>query len=544
MLWQRCQLPFWWRTECRELERFELLTSTGAMPVIVEWTSIRSGEADALHGAIVELSGWMIPLDPTADEADYFLLAADAPCCGGCLPRDPLSSIEVYAAAACAVREEAVTFRGQLRRLTDDPAGWRYQLIEACEHGVQAECAGLDAQSQDSWPERAPRGVSRRAFLASSVALGLAACAPGRFAGYTETPDHGGSDAAASASDAQTPAVQSPDTPPVWRTAGTLTIDMHSHAGRVTVSRDPAIGANRPFLPLATPMRAGGMDVICLAIVTDTTVTRVSADRKRFEAWRTPKDGELYALSQAEFQRAHELIQREQMQVVTNTASLTQAANSGTGPCVIIACEGADFLEGQLDRVDEAYTLHQLRHLQLTHYRVNELGDIQTEPPVYGGLTDFGADVVRRCNQLGIVVDVAHGTLDLVKRAADTTTKPLILSHTALATHPKDRSRLITPDHARVIAGTGGVIGVWPSSGSYRDLQGMAHGVKRMADVAGVEHVGLGTDMLGFIKPPVFQSYEQLPAFGDALLTEGFSKEEVSMILGGNYRRVFEASVG
>ena len=493
----------------------------------LDWSSIRIGEADALHGAIVELSGWMIPLDATADKADYFLLAADAPCCGGCLPRDPLSSIEVYAAAPCAPQEQAVTFTGRLQRLIDDPAGWRYQLI--------------DATPLDLHPERAPRSASRRAFLASGAALGLAACAPGRFAGYTEKPDAGAVHAGASDAAASS-AAQASDSTLAWRTPDTLTMDMHSHAGRVIVSRDPAIGANRPFLPLATPMRAGGMNVICLAIVTDTTVTHVTADHKRIEAWRIPQDGELYALGQAEFKRAHELVEREQMQVVTNTASLS--ANAKAGPCVIIAAEGADFLEGRVDRVDEAYTLHQLRHLQLTHYRVNELGDIQTEPPVHGGLTDFGADVVRRCNQLGIVVDVAHGTYDLVKRAAETTTKPLILSHTALATHPSARSRLITPDHARVIAGTGGVIGVWPSSGTFADLQAMAHGYKRMADVVGVEHVGLGSDMLGFILPPVFRSYEQLPSLADALLAEGFSKDEVGMILGANYRRVFEASVG
>jgi membrane dipeptidase len=488
----------------------------------LDWSSIRTGEADSLHGATIELCGWMISLDPTAKEADYFVLAADAPCCGGCVPRDPLSCVEVFAEVPCAPQEQAVTLRGRLQRLVDDPAGWRYQLV--------------DARPVDLLPDHAPRSTSRRAFLASSAALGLAACAPGRFAGYTEKP------AAAETPDPQTPDAHTSDNPSAWRTADTLTMDMHSHAGRVIVSRDPAIGANRPFLPLAAPMRAGGMNVICLAIVTDTVVTHVTADRKRIEAWRTPQDGELYALGQAEFARAHALVQREQMQVVTDTASL--AANSKTGPCVIIAAEGGDFLEGKLDRVDEAYTQHQLRHLQLTHYRINELGDIQTEPPIHGGLTDFGADVVRRCNALGIVVDVAHGTYDLVKRAADTTTKPLILSHSALATHPSARSRLIKPDHARLIAGTGGVIGVWPSSGTYRDLQGMANGMKRMADVVGVEHVGLGTDMLGFINPPVFRSYEQLPTLADALLTAGFTKDEVGMILGGNYRRVFEASVG
>jgi membrane dipeptidase len=284
------------------------------------------------------------------------------------------------------------------------------------------------------------------------------------------------------------------------------------------------------------------MNVICLAIVTDTTVTHVSSDRKRFEAWRTPQPGELYALGKTEFARAHALVAREKMRVVTTAASLQAQAFSG--PCAIIAAEGGDFLEGNIDALAEAFTQHQLRHLQLTHYRVNELGDIQTEPPVHGGLTDFGADVIRRCNRLGIVVDVAHGTYALVKRAASTSTKPLVLSHTALSTHPGARSRLISPDHARAIADTGGVIGVWPSSGTFSDIHAMAEGVKRMADVVGVEHVGLGSDMLGFISPPVFRSYEQLPSLASALLSAGFTQNDVTQILGANYLRVFTESVG
>lgn len=317
---------------------------------------------------------------------------------------------------------------------------------------------------------------------------------------------------------------------------------MHSHGGRVIVSRDPEVGASRPFVPLANPMREGGMNVICLAIVTDTVVTHVSPDRKRFEAWREPAPGELYALGQAEFARVKRLTQSQEITVVTSVAALRASAHQG--PCVIVASEGADFLEGRLERVDEAYDLHDLRHLQLTHYRINELGDIQTEPPRHGGLTDFGADVVRRCNARGIVVDVAHGTYDLVKRAASVTTKPLVLSHTALVQHPLRRSRLISPDHARAIADTGGVIGVWPSSGSFSDLDAMAEGMKRMVDVVGIDHVGLGTDLYGFISPPVFRRYEQLPALADALTHAGFTGPEVRAILGGNYLRVFEASVG
>ncbi|MGM3277005.1 dipeptidase [Ralstonia sp. 24A2] len=474
----------------------------------IDWTLIETRGADALHDTIVEIEGWAMPLDAAAQSASYFLLSADAPCCGGCVPRSPATSIEVFAAQPVRMDDDAVRLRGRLRRLQDDPAGWRYQLVAAAPTAAQ--------------PSAQSARVSRRVFLAAGAALGLAACAPGRFANYTE--------GEAGADTAWTP-------PP-----GALTIDIHSHAGRVTVSRDPKLGANRPFLPVAEPMRTGGMHIICLAIVTDTTAVHVAASGSRFEAFRTPEPGELYQLGLTEFARAQRLIDKEQLHVVTDAASL--AAMSTQGPSVIIASEGADFLEGRIERVDEAYTQHCLRHLQLTHYRVNELGDIQTEPPVHGGLTDFGAEVVRRCNTLGIVVDVAHGTYDLVKRAAATTTKPLVLSHTALSGSPRARSRLISADHARAVADTGGVIGVWPNAADFPSLDAMAMGIKRMADVVGVAHVGLGTDMLGFIKPPVFTSYKQLPALAAALLQTGFTQAEVGQILGGNYRRVFEATVG
>jgi membrane dipeptidase len=208
------------------------------------------------------------------------------------------------------------------------------------------------------------------------------------------------------------------------------------------------------------------------------------------------------------------------------------------------ASEGADFLEGHLERIEEARTNFGLRHLQLTHYRPNELGDIQTEDPLDHGLTDFGVEVVRACNRLGIVVDVAHGTYDLVERAAAATSRPLILSHTSLTPAPGRYSRQISADHARVVAGTGGVIGIWPPRGIFPTLDAMAAGFRRMADVVGVDHVGLGTDMRGLPHGSVLDSYRDLPLLARALLGAGFTPEETVKMLGGNYARVFAATVG
>ena len=350
--------------------------------------------------------------------------------------------------------------------------------------------------------------MQRRRFLTSSAALGLAACA--------------GVDAAWSQAD-----------PATHRTP---TIDLHSHAGRVIPSR--TTGFDRPFEPVAGQMRAGGMDVICLATVADTPVTRI--ERGAVRAWREPEPGELYAWFLKAQARARALIEREGLGIVTDASVLAAAIDR---PSVIVASEGADFLEGRIERVDEAYDAFGLRHLQLTHYRVNEIGDIQTVPAVHGGLTGFGRQVVRRCNERGIVVDVAHAPIATVRGVVEATTRPLVLSHTSLSPAPSPYSRLISAEHARLIAGTGGVIGIWPPAGRFPTIDALARGIRAMVDVVGVAHVGLGTDMLGLTGPSVFDTYAKLPALSGALDDDGFHAEEIAAILGGNYARVFDAVV-
>jgi membrane dipeptidase len=309
---------------------------------------------------------------------------------------------------------------------------------------------------------------------------------------------------------------------------------MHSHAGRF-------IRDNTAFEPVAEPMRAGGLAVACLAIVADSPTHRVFPDR-RIHPVRAPEPGELYAWSRAAFSRLLRLAQEQQLHVVGDAPQLRAAPTAG--PSIIVTAEGADFLEGQIDRVDEMRTYYGMRHLQLVHYRPNELGDIQTEDPVQGGLTDFGAAVVRACNRLGIVVDVAHGTYDLVKRAASVTTRPLILSHTSLSPAPGRHSRQISPDHARAVAQTGGVIGIWPPASIFPTLNDMAEGFARMAEIVGVDHVGLGTDMRGLTGPSVLDDYRDLPLLTEKLLARGFTAADVGKMLGGNYARVFTATVG
>jgi membrane dipeptidase len=402
--------------------------------------------------------------------SDRFLLMAEPGCCQGCVPNNPLAVVEIVADQPLKLGDGTVRLKGTWQ-VSSDPDSWRYQVHSA----------------------ETMSGPSRRAVLAASPLF----CLP-------------------------VPAM-------AQATDGTAA-DIHSHAGniiRASYGRDS-------ILEVASPMRSGGLSVICLAIVGDSPVIGTSSGRIRPK--RDPRSGELYNFSKTQFAKLHEIARSQSMPIV-RTATELRAARASQ-PSVIVTSEGGDWLEGRIERLDEAYQRWQLRQLQLTHYRPNELGDIQTEPAVHGGLTDFGAEVIRRCNSLGIVVDIAHGTFDLVKRAVATTTRPLVLSHTALGNRPSPWTRLITSDHARAVASTRGVIGIWPVA-QVANVSSYADNIARMVDVVGVDHVGIGTDQLGLLGPSCLPSYADLPQLA-AALSSRFKPAEISRLLGGNYRRVFE----
>jgi membrane dipeptidase len=351
--------------------------------------------------------------------------------------------------------------------------------------------------------------MTRRDLLkgAGAAALGLAACTT------VENPS----------------SAAKPVSPPVADLlARTVTVDIHSHAG--------AILKTERLQPVAAPMREGSLAAVGLAITGDWGTVRKTADG-RMDAYRTPAPGELYRNSRRLFARVDDLVRRDGLSIIREAADFLPAGAARPG--VMVSAEGGDFLDTDLDRIDEAYETHALRLLQLTHYRVNELGDIQTAPPEHGGLTDFGVAAIRRCNRLGVVVDVAHGPFDLVKRAVEVTDKPLVLSHTSLSAKPGPRSRTIGVEHARLIASTGGVIGIWPPQTIFPDIPAYARGIARMADAVGVDHVGIGSDQLGLPGGSAFGRYEQLPELAAALLATGFSADEAAKIFGGNFVRAF-----
>lgn len=251
-----------------------------------------------------------------------------------------------------------------------------------------------------------------------------------------------------------------------------MIIDMHTHAGRPN-----RVGpVDRSVL---ATMASGGVAAAVVSAIADLPMIRRNPQTKRLEKVRDPNPGECLTAVEdylASFEATGTRIAREPSQIRAGD------------PALVLAVEGCDFLEGDLDRLD-ALEARGVRSIQLTHYLVNETGDIQTAPPVHGGLTRFGADAVRRMNRLGIIVDVAHCSEATVKGVVATATQPILCSHANLKEqgHPDgDHPRYLGPEYARMVVDTGGVIGAWFSVLWVEKVPGLIRHLFRLIDAVGM----------------------------------------------------------
>lgn len=309
-----------------------------------------------------------------------------------------------------------------------------------------------------------------------------------------------------------------------------ISVDMHTHAAGASYMRQPRYD-------LADRMRRGRMTAVCLCHSADGPVIRRPSEGGRIRQYREPAPGELYAHTLRRLDFMDAMVGRYGMTRVLTPADLTAAKAAGR-PAFIGTIEGSHFMDGKLERVQEVYE-RGIRQLQVVHYMPSELGDQQTEDAKWSGLSPLGADMIRECNRLGVVVDVAHGSYALVQQAANLSAMPFILSHTSLASGPlRPYTRVISVEHAKLMASAGGVIGIWPNGNSFVDARAWIAGIARVVDVAGVDHVGIGTDMEGGVNE-VWADYADLPAVADLMLKQGFTPDEASRLMGGNYVRVF-----
>jgi len=198
-----------------------------------------------------------------------------------------------------------------------------------------------------------------------------------------------------------------------------------------------------------------------------------------------------------------------------------------------LGLEGAHALAGDLANL-EALHAAGFRMLGLTHFFDNEVGG-SAHGVTRGGITAFGRRLVQRAEELGMLIDLAHASPQLIEDVLAISRRPLVVSHTGSRGHC-DNQRNLSDDHLRRIAATGGLIGIgfWDTACCGHEAPAIAAAIRYTTRIAGIEHVGLGSDFDGAVTTPFDASgLAQLTA---ALLQEGFSATEIAKIMGENLK--------
>lgn len=227
--------------------------------------------------------------------------------------------------------------------------------------------------------------------------------------------------------------------------------------------------------------------------------------------------------------------------VKVRTAEEIEAAAARGAISALLGIEGAHALEGDLKNLDH-FARRGVRYLGISHFSVNEAAY-----PAAGrgrdpskGLTPFGRAVIERCEELGVIVDLAHINRKGFLEACEMATRPLIVSHTGVLGAFK-HWRNIGDDALRAVAEKGGCVGVifCPRFLGEDGLGAVVKHLKHILDVCGEDTPALGSDWDGFIIPTAdLCDAAHLPLLTDALLQAGFSERTIQKILRENALRV------
>jgi membrane dipeptidase len=226
---------------------------------------------------------------------------------------------------------------------------------------------------------------------------------------------------------------------------------------------------------------------------------------------------------------------------LVKTAKEIEACRAEGGFGALLGIEGAHSLEGDLDQL-EVFARRGVRYLGLLHFSANDAGY-----PAHGrgrqdaeGLTAWGHALVERCQDLGVLVDLAHINRRGFMDACLFSKRPLLVSHTGVS-GAFAHWRNIDDEQIRAVARTGGSIGVifCPRYLGGDGLEPVVRQIKHVVNIAGEDAPALGSDWDGFIVPTQpLRDPLGLPLLVDAMLASGFSEVMIAKFLRGNVMRV------
>jgi len=242
--------------------------------------------------------------------------------------------------------------------------------------------------------------------------------------------------------------------------------------------------------------------------------------------------------------------------IVTEPSLLDEVSAPGGPVGVTLHLEGSKPLQGRLSMLEIFHRLG-VRSLQLAWQARNEAADSIAEPRP-GGLSPFGKAMVRRMNDLGMIIDLSHLAPPCVEDVLELTRHPVMASHSnARALH--DHPRNLTDEQIKGIAATGGLVGVvfFPLFlGSSPTIERILDHFDYVRDLVGVDHLCVGPDfvdyapglILGEAKargvvasaefPQDAEDVTKMPNLTAGLLRRGYAEEDIRKILGGNFLRI------
>ena len=353
-----------------------------------------------------------------------------------------------------------------------------------------------------------------------------------------------------------------------------IVVDTHDDTTQRFLDGKFDIGARHDDGSIDVPrMREGGLDAIFFSIWIPSKVTGPEAVNR--------------AIVQIEAVRGQVLKHPKELALATTSAEIRAAHKQGK-IAALMGVEGGHMINSDLDVLRKFASLG-VRYMTLTHSGNDEWADSSTDKPAHNGLTEFGKDVVREMNRLGVMVDISHVSDKTFYDALETSRAPMIASHSSCRSIC-DVPRNMTDQMMKDLAAKGGVVQINYHVGflsqEFRDAEkanpeinkAIAQEVqKRCGDnegcqliegdrltreyveqgklprvdftkiiehidhavkVAGVDHVGLGSDFDGANMPYGMEDATKLPKITDALLKRGFSEGDVKKILGENTLRV------
>ena len=212
----------------------------------------------------------------------------------------------------------------------------------------------------------------------------------------------------------------------------------------------------------------------------------------------------------------------------------------------LVVVEGGHCIEDNLDKLRDFYQSG-ARIMTITWNNSTSWAvSAQDARAATVGLSDFGKQVIRTMDSLGMIIDVSHVGRKTVEDILATSTNPIIASHSGAYTL-RNHYRNLTDSQIQAIAQRGGVIGVvfYPpflvTSGT-ATLQNVLQHIDYIKNLVGVDYVALGSDFDGIeVTPTGLEDVTRFPAITEALLQRGYSRDDVRKILGENFMRVFRA---